>query len=366
VFNQAGDGQAHRRSAHRAEAGSMTGFTDDDPRGASYPPGDPSAWYHLAYSDEVSARAPLAVDALGEHFVLFRQPDGSVSALDGYCPHLGADLAAGCVAYGTIECPFHRWRFTGDGKLCHVPAGGKVPPGITARRFPVVEAGGIVFGWRAHGAGPAAPAWDDPAGGPLHGLRQVGRRVVDGVRIHVLEMAENTVDNQHFVPLHGQMFVPFTRFSVPGVRVLHETTWERDPERPWVVRFTDDARLTFRGRPIPRTGASASVSFVGPGALVRIDFAIPDVGTVTLLQTQTPLSPMRQRVAFTWYAGEGVPSLFASYVVGSWYSQWLVDVAIWERKIYRHKPQLVAADGPVHALRRWYRQFYPGAVEDAA
>jgi cholesterol 7-dehydrogenase len=105
---------------------------------------------------------------------------------------------------------------------------------------------------------------------------------------------------------------------------------------------------------------------VGPGALVRIDFELPDLGAVCLLQTQTPLTPMQQRVTFNWYAGPRVPAVLASYVVGSWYSQWLNDVDIWQRKIYQPRPQLVAADGPVHELRRWYRQFYASEPSSAA
>lgn len=339
-------------------------WADADPRALTYPPGDPSAWYHLAGSEEVGVGVPLAVDVLGEHLVLFRRPDGSATALEGYCPHLGADLAGGTVHDGEISCPFHGWRFGADGRLRAAPASGKVPRAACVRAWEVVEVGNMVFGWRPHGGGPGTPAWADPVGGAMTGLRVVGHHEEE-VSVHILEMVENSVDNQHFLPLHSQMRVPWTKLVVPGVTIRHATNWERDPDRDWVVRFTDDAVLAWGGTPIPRTGAHATVSFVGPGAVVRIDFTIPDVGSVCLIQTQTPLSAMRQRVGFTWFAGEGVPGLLASYVVGSWYSQWLADVAIWEHKIYLPRPQLVAADGPVHELRRWYRRFYEGSDRPA-
>lgn len=325
-------------------------------RAASYPPGDPSAWYAVAESAEVRG-APVAVDVLGESLVAFRDEAGRVVVLDRRCPHLGADLARGPVQPGRLVCPFHHWAFDGEGRVCHVPAGGKLPA-ARARRFEAKEAGGLVFVWRGIGGAEVAPGWQDPLGGSLDGMRPVGGRVVEDVRTHVVEIVENSVDMQHFLPLHSAVWVPFTRLAVPGVQVRHQVAWERDPARSWVVRFRDDAQLYLRGWPIPRSGAQATVSFVGPGAVVRLDFVIPDVGRITLIQTQTPREALRQQVRFRWYAEHRVPALLASYVVGSWYSQWLVDVDVWAHKVYLDRPALVAADGPVHELRRWYRPFF--------
>lgn len=333
-------------------------FSDPDPRAATYPPGDPSSWYHVAWSDQVTSRAPLAVEALGESFVLFRDGAGQVVVLDRYCPHLGADLAAGRTCAGAIECPFHRWRFDADGRLCHVPVALDRLPPVHTRRWAAQELGGMVFVWRSQGGRREEPRWDDVLGGSLAGLRPVGRRVVRDVRMHLIELVENTVDDQHFAPLHSQMCLPWTRVPVPGLTIHHDTRWIRDGEPEWIVRFTDDAHLRLAGRALPRSGAFATVTFVGPGAVVRLAFDVPDLGRVVLVQTQTPLAPLRQRVSFRWFAERQIPGFLATYIVGAWYSQWLADVAIWQRKVYLERPQLIAADGPVHALRRWYRQFY--------
>ena len=44
-------------------------------------------------------------------------------AVDAYCPHLGANMAAGGVVKGDcIECPFHGWQFEGhDGTCSSIP-----------------------------------------------------------------------------------------------------------------------------------------------------------------------------------------------------------------------------------------------------
>lgn len=41
---------------------------------------------------------------------LFRTPEG-IFAVDGMCPHAGANLAKGAVCEGALSCPVHLWRF---------------------------------------------------------------------------------------------------------------------------------------------------------------------------------------------------------------------------------------------------------------
>ena len=48
--------------------------------------------------------------------------DGSYQAIDDFCPHMGASLAAGAVEEGVVTCPWHAWRFrTCDGTWCDNP-----------------------------------------------------------------------------------------------------------------------------------------------------------------------------------------------------------------------------------------------------
>ena len=37
--------------------------------------------------------------------------DGEYQAIDDFCPHMGASLAAGPVENGTVMCPWHAWCF---------------------------------------------------------------------------------------------------------------------------------------------------------------------------------------------------------------------------------------------------------------
>ena len=80
----------------------------------------------------------------------------------------------------------------------------------------------------------------------------------------------------------------------------------------------------------------------------------------------TPVSLMRQKVDFWWYAEPQIPRLLVYYVVGSWIAQWREDIDIWENKIYRNKPMLTSNDGPVHLMRKWYKQFFTDPLYESS
>jgi nitrite reductase (NADH) small subunit/3-phenylpropionate/trans-cinnamate dioxygenase ferredoxin subunit len=47
---------------------------------------------------------------------------GKFSAIDDFCPHMGASLAGGYLEGGIVTCPWHAWRFsTSDGRWCDNP-----------------------------------------------------------------------------------------------------------------------------------------------------------------------------------------------------------------------------------------------------
>jgi nitrite reductase (NADH) small subunit len=47
---------------------------------------------------------------------------GKFSAIDDFCPHMGASLAGGYLEAGIVTCPWHAWRFcVHDGKWCDNP-----------------------------------------------------------------------------------------------------------------------------------------------------------------------------------------------------------------------------------------------------
>lgn len=340
-------------------------------RERSYPPPYPDGWYRLALSSALKRGERRYIEALGHELLLYRSDvDDSVHVMAAFCPHLGANLAGGCVKQGRVQCPFHGWELAGDGQVAHIPYARRLPVRARQPTWPVCERYGQIFMYHRGGAAGAskvdtsqAPAYPFPNIPDLDEGRLVyrGKHDAGTVHMHLLEFAENSVDFQHFGPLHGKMFVPWTKLRVPGVDIQHEAVWEleTDPERRHLAYFKNNAILKVLGRFIQRTRASALITFYGPAGVVTFRFTIPDLGEILMFQTHLPTAPLAQKVDFHWFAEPRIPRLLVSYVIGNWVAQWRNDVDIWEHKIHRDRPLLVQEDGPIMRLRRWFSQFYP-------
>jgi len=78
-------------------------------------------WTIVGLARDLPRDKPVPLRVAGERLVLFRDVAGHACALVDRCPHRGVALSLGQVRGGIIECPFHGWRFGGDGANCHVP-----------------------------------------------------------------------------------------------------------------------------------------------------------------------------------------------------------------------------------------------------
>ena len=88
-------------------------------------------WYPVGRSEEITSDAPFRTQILGLHFVAFRDGDGQAHVLSDTCTHRGGALGKGWVKDDCVVCPYHGWRFSGDGKCIAIPAlgpGAKSPP----------------------------------------------------------------------------------------------------------------------------------------------------------------------------------------------------------------------------------------------
>ena len=93
--------------------------------------------------------------------MLVRTERGQARLLEAYCPHLGAHLGHGGKVEGELlACPFHGWRFQGDGRLAEVPYSQHAPPRLCQRAWPVCEYAGQLLAW--HHPDGAPPDWTPP------------------------------------------------------------------------------------------------------------------------------------------------------------------------------------------------------------
>src|SRR6478752_2880314 len=54
-------------------------------------------------------------------------------------PHTGGDLTLGTVKGDAIACPFHDWRWGGNGRCQRIPYSRRVPPAARTRSWVTLE-----------------------------------------------------------------------------------------------------------------------------------------------------------------------------------------------------------------------------------
>ena len=334
-------------------------------RQASYPPPYPDGWYRIAASADLNRGQVKYIDRAGRQIALFRSDsDGRIHALEAFCPHMGANLADGRVIRGQLRCPFHGWCLDGSGKITNIPYT-RAKPSVRHPHYEVVDYYGMVFVYIS-ADGPRAAPYRLPAQPSIDSGRMVfrGERFMGEVDMHIIELAENAADLQHFHELHGNLRIPWTQVALPYCKLLHEISVGASSDLAHVYSFRNDAHIEVLGRRLKKAGATVDVTYHGPATLMQFDFRLHSGGCLTMFQTCTPVGPMKQRVRFRWFADRKIPRLLALWVVGGWASQFQEDVAIWKRKVYRQLPILARGDGPVRELRRWYSQFYGNHARD--
>ncbi|XP_042691728.1 cholesterol 7-desaturase nvd-like [Centrocercus urophasianus] len=334
-------------------------------RSGALPPPYPNGWYRVLDSEQLPRGAVRSVALLGERLAAFRTQDGQAHVVDSYCPHLGADLAAGGRVVGScIECPFHGWRFRGeDGKCTHIPYSGKVPDFAKVRSWPCCEVNGMLLLWyHCDGTG---PTWDVPEQPEIITGDWVFRGQTEHfVDAHIQEIPENAADTAHLAFLHGPAILSGSDLRYTKSRLwdfmkhVWKAEWQPEPEpHRHCSRMQLQHTATIFGKRFPLLDLSVSARQVGPG-LVFLIFKHAFLGHGIILQTVTPLEPLLQNVVHKIYYQKNVPAIIPKFILRAECIQFERDVTIWNNKQYLSKPLLVCEDAGIQKHRRWFAQFY--------
>lgn len=105
-----------------------------------------NCWYVAAFGNEVSNR-PLGRRILGRDLVLFRQSNGTVSALEDRCCHRGMPLSLGELKGDLLRCNYHGLEYDCSGKCVFIPGQKSIPPAARVRSYPVCERGRALWVW---------------------------------------------------------------------------------------------------------------------------------------------------------------------------------------------------------------------------
>jgi phenylpropionate dioxygenase-like ring-hydroxylating dioxygenase large terminal subunit len=103
-------------------------------------------WYVIAESADLRPGAVLARRVLGERLVCFRGAAGSATVLRDRCLHRNAPLSLGRMLDGALVCPYHGWRYDGEGRVTHIPSQPDIAEcGHRLEPYPVHENDGYVY-----------------------------------------------------------------------------------------------------------------------------------------------------------------------------------------------------------------------------
>lgn len=305
--------------------------------------GYPSGWFVIGWSDELAVGQVLPLHYFGQELALFRGEDGRASVLDAYCAHLGANLAAGGVVKGcTLECPFHAWRYAGDGRCVAIPYAQKIPRKAFVRAWEVREHSGLLFMW--HDAQGRAPDYEIPA---LDEWAAPGwtRWTMSKLRIRTQprEIVENVVDKAHF----------------PRVHATHVESFENEFDAHRATQRTRGVAYPVGGG---RDQFEIEATYFGPG----VQFSwMHGVLEARLVNAHVPIDEqhldLRFGVMLKAIGSEAKTKLFAEKYAENLKRGFHQDIAIWENKLFRELPVLCDGDGPIMRLRQWYAQFYAAA-----
>jgi 3-ketosteroid 9alpha-monooxygenase subunit A len=324
-------------------------------------------WHCLGLLRDFSDGKPHQVSAFGTELVVFAGEDGKVNVLDAFCRHMGGNLAQGSVKGNSIACPFHDWRWRGDGKCSGIPYARRVPPLARTRAWPTSEVNGQLFVWNdPQGSKPDA-GLDIPSI-PVHGSPEWTDWVWNSIEVtgsHCREIVDNIVDMAHFFYVHYGMPTYF-RNVFEGQTA---TQVMRSMPRADAVGVSLSESTNYSQE------SQSDATYYGPSYMIDKLWSggqDPDgEPNIYLINCHYPISPTSFRLQYGVIVKKptGVPEEQAQQIaeliangVAIGFEQ---DVRIWKTKSRIDNPLLCEEDGPVYQLRRWYEQFYVD-VEDVA
>ncbi|BFZ20629.1 hypothetical protein BsWGS_23668 [Bradybaena similaris] len=330
------------------------------------PPPYPDGWFGLMESFSLKTGEVKSVNALGQNLAVFRDQAGTAHVLDAYCPHMGANLAAGGrVQADCIECPFHAWKFRGhDGKCVSIPYTDKIPEIARVKSWPVREVTGWIFVW--HHAEGLDPIWSIPVVEEVENNSWVYRgRSEIYFNAHVEEFSENGADFFHLNHLHRPMITAGVDLTTMWNKYWsfceHHCTgcWEPMPQPEGHIGLLKLIQVTsIFGFVIPLFRFKITGRQIGP-ALNYLEFE-SIFGKGMVLQNITPQAPMVQKLVENIFVSRWMPTVIAKLLLTTITLQIERDVTIWNNKRYEDRPLLVKSkeDAQIYKHRRWFSQFY--------
>ncbi len=172
-------------------------------------------WQPIARSMDLEAGKPQRIEALGEHFTVYRGEGGTAHVVQDACPHRQTQLFLGWVEGECIRCFYHGWKFDADGRCIDQPAERQAfKDKVTIRAYPTREYLGLIFAYFGEGAPPPFPRY--PEVEEAEGTLSVTRHVVP---CNYFQRIENDLDETHVHFVHRVSTAPVGLDELPDIEV---------------------------------------------------------------------------------------------------------------------------------------------------
>ncbi|CAM3227100.1 Rieske 2Fe-2S domain-containing protein [Nocardioides dubius] len=339
--------------------------TDVEVRQIEHDPGTrrfARGWHCIGLERDLADGKPHQINGFGQKLVVFAGEDGEINVLDAYCRHMGGDLSQGTVKGNEIACPFHDWRWGGDGKCKSIPYARRVPLRARTASWPTMVQDGMVF------------VWNDPQGNPppadvtIPRIPQVAAEnwtdwnwtqiTIEGSNCR--EIIDNVVDMAHFFYIHYAFPTQF------------KNVFENQSAYQYMNGTGREDIRARSNRPGPVSLGSTSVAaYHGPSFMIdELTYHYEDGDTETILiNCHYPIDEnsfvlmygviVEKKDGVSDEEAERLAATNAQFIKFGFEQ----DVAIWKNKAAIDNPLLCEEDGPVYQLRRWYQQFYVDVEE---
>lgn len=319
-------------------------------------------WHCLGPVQNYLDGQPHAVEAFGTKLVVFADSHGDVQILDGYCRHMGGDLTQGTIKGDEVACPFHDWRWGGDGRCKLVPYAKRTPRMARTRSWLTDVRSGLLLVWHDHERNPPAPELRIPeipewASGEWTDWRWNSELIPSNCR----DIIDNVVDMAHFFYIHFGFPTYFKNVFEGHVASQYLRTVGRPDVDLGGSQYTGEQIL------------DSEASYFGPSFM--INWLHNNYGGYKaesiLINCHYPVT--QDSFMLQWGVivqkpkgmDEKMTNKLADAFTKGVSKGFLQDVEIWRNKSRIENPLLVEEDGAVYQLRRWYEQFYVNSADVA-
>ncbi|XP_060214369.1 chlorophyllide a oxygenase, chloroplastic [Lycium barbarum] len=180
-----------------------------------YSPHLKNFWYPVAFSTDIKDDTMIPIDCFEEPWVIFRGKDGKPGCVQNTCAHRACPLHLGSVKEGRIQCPYHGWEYSTEGKCEKMPSTKFL--NVKIKALPCFEQEGMIWIW----PGNDPPAANIPSLLPPSGF-QIHAEIVMELPVEHGLLLDNLLDLAHAPFTHTSTFakgwsVPsFVKFLTPA------------------------------------------------------------------------------------------------------------------------------------------------------